>query len=181
MNNERIVFLNSLHLKKILLNKYLKLLEIDNKKILNLEYHHKIRQVINSFIFDINLEDYGSLFNKFYENRINKELILEKFDNIIDIFYDDMNKVDYIYNCLLVKNFYLNSKIDIEQLFKDNNIINENIIVKQHNIGLGGNKNLFDKIYFYDKNNNSVILQKDEISYIISSFSQEKIIYIIQV
>jgi hypothetical protein len=53
MNNERIVFLNSLHLKKNLLNKYLKLLEIDNKKILNLEYHHKIRQVINSFIFDI--------------------------------------------------------------------------------------------------------------------------------
>lgn len=100
MNNKRIVFLNSLHLKKNLLNKYLKLLEIDNKKILNLEYHHKIRQVINSFIFDINLEEYGSLFNKFYENRINKELILEKFDNIIDIFYDDMNKVDYIYNLL---------------------------------------------------------------------------------
>jgi hypothetical protein len=100
MNNERIVFLNSLHLKKNLLNKYLKLLEIDNKKILNLEYHHKIRQVINSFIFDINLEEYGSLFNKFYENRINKELILEKFDNIIDIFYDDMNKVDYMYNLL---------------------------------------------------------------------------------
>ena len=98
MNNERIVFLNSLHLKKNLLNKYLKLLEIDNKKILNLEYHHKIRQVINSFIFDINLEEYGTSFNKFYENRINKELILEKFDNIIDIFYDDMNKVDYIYN-----------------------------------------------------------------------------------
>ena len=65
-----------------------------------MEYHHKIRQVINSFIFDINLEEYGSLFNKFYENRINKELILEKFDNIIDIFYDDMNKVDYIYNLL---------------------------------------------------------------------------------
>lgn len=99
MNIERIVFLNSLHLKKNILNKYLKLLEVDNKKkIINLEYHHKIRQVINSFIFNINLEDYDSLFNKFYENRINKELILEKFDNIIDIFYDDMNKVDYIYN-----------------------------------------------------------------------------------
>lgn len=98
MNNERIVFLNSLHLKKNLLNKYLKLLEIDNKKILNLEYHHKIRQVINSFIFNINLEEYIVLFNNFYENRINKELILEKFDNIIDIFYDDMDKVDYIYD-----------------------------------------------------------------------------------
>ena len=98
MNIERIVFLNSLHLKKNLLNKYLKLLEIDDKKIVNLEYHNKIRQVINSFIFDINLEEYDSLFNKFYENRINKELILEKFDNIIDIFYDDMDKVDYIYD-----------------------------------------------------------------------------------
>lgn len=102
--------------------------------------------------------------------------IIDEIEKIID----NLNKRN-IYNCLLVKNFYLNSKIDIEQLFKDNNIINENIIVKQHNIGLGGNKNLFDKIYFYDKNNNSVILQKDEISYIISSFSQEKIIYIIQV
>ena len=98
MNNERIVFLNSLHLKKNLLDKYLKLLEVDNKKILNLEYHHNISQVINSFIFNINLEEYIVLFNNFYENRINKELILEKFDNIIDIFYDDMKKIDYIYD-----------------------------------------------------------------------------------
>jgi len=100
MNNERIVFLNSLHLKKNLLNKYLKLSEVDNKKIINLEYHHKIKQVINSFIFDVDLEDYGSLFNKFYEKRINKEIILDKFDNIIDIFYNNMDKVDYIYNLL---------------------------------------------------------------------------------
>ena len=87
-----------------------------------------------------------------------------------------------IYKCLLLKNFYSTNKINIDQILEENNIIlTDKIIIKHHNIGLGGNKNLFDKIYFYNKNNESVILHKDEISYIISSFNQEKIIYVIQI
>ena len=133
----------------------------------------------NSLETFLNLNDgYILSFPTIY-NQINafKNPIIEEIGLIIK----NLNNRN-IYKCLLLKNFYSTNKINIDQLLEEHNIIlTDKIIIKHHNIGLGGNKNLFDKIYFYDKNNESVILHKDEISYIISSFNQEKIIYVIQI
>jgi hypothetical protein len=72
-------------------------------------------------------------------------------------------------------------EIDIERILDELDIINnENIIIKTYNIGLGGNKNLFEKIFFYNKDMKSIILNNDDISHIISTFTQEKIVYIIK-
>ena len=111
---------------------------------------------------------------------INDKII--KFINIreIDKIINNINNRK-IYKCIYKKSFYDNTEINIEKILKELNIKNkENIITKTYNIGLGGNKNLFEKIYFYNKNEKSIVLNNDDISHIISSFSQEKILYIIK-
>jgi HD superfamily phosphohydrolase len=137
---------------------------------------------------DTYILSFSSIYKQLHPNyKINNNI--QNFDKDINNFINIMEidkiinnlNIRKIYKCIYQKSFYDNDIIDLEKILKELNLKNNNnIIIKTYNIGLGGNKNLFEKIYFYNKNKNSIILNNDDISHIISSFSQEKILFIIK-
>ena len=163
-------------------------------------YGHKTVISVNLMVKDLLIE-----LNEFlYFKKIFQENNLNKFVDITDstllnftTFYKQLNlpnniqinKIDEfvnklknrnIYKCVYTKTFYENEEINLDLIFEEQKLNKEEHVAKTHFIGLGGNKKLFKNIYFYDKDNNSKIMQNTEISHIISSFSQEKILYIIK-
>jgi HD superfamily phosphohydrolase len=138
---------------------------------------------------DTYILSFTSIYKQINPNYTKNNKKLKKFnENIIK--FTSVNEIDEIikninnrkiYKCIYKKSFYDNVEIDIERILDELDIINnENIIIKTYNIGLGGNKNLFEKIFFYNKDMKSIILNNDDISHIISTFTQEKIVYIIK-
>jgi len=142
---------------------------------------------------DIYILSFSSIYKEINHNYklniINTEhdlnIINESIDKFINI--DEIDKIinninnRKIYKCIYKKSFYDNIKINIDNILDELQLQNnKNIIIKTYNIGLGGNKNLFEKIFFYNKHNDTVMLNNDDVSHIISSFTQEKILYIIK-
>lgn len=112
--------------------------------------------------------------------------------DIIEKIIDRINNRN-LYKCIYGETFYTNEYVSPKQLFEnfkinidDDNIIgidfeNPNIITVRLKIGLlGGNKSHpLDSVYFYNRNNKSILLDKTKISHIMSSLHQEIIYYII--
>lgn len=163
-------------------------------------YGHKTVISLNLMMKDIlvKLDEFLNFKKIFQDNNLNK--FIEITDSTLltfTTFYKQIglpnnvriNEIDdfinkfknrNIYKCVYMKTFYENEEINLDTIFEEQNLNKDTHIAKTHFIGLGGNKKLFKNIYFYDKNNNSKIMQNTEISHIISSFSQEKILYIIK-
>ena len=93
-----------------------------------------------------------------------------------------------IYKCLYSSSYSVKDKINIKSIVKKILLENKefdkkNIMTSVIKIGLiGGEKtHPFDNLYFYNKkNDNSRILSKNEISFLISPFFQEKLLFIIE-
>ncbi len=108
----------------------------------------------------------------------------------INLVIDNINK-RCLYKCICQKTFPPDQEINIDKLMEENsqNIDKKYLIPVIIKIGfLSGNKSHpFDNIYFYDKNNFSKILTKNneninhygEISYLMSHIYQEKLFFII--
>ena len=128
--------------------------------------------------YKLNIKNNKNNSNKIhiFNNNIIKFINITEIDKIIN----NINNRN-LYKCIYKKSFYDNAEININNILYELGLINdENIIFKTYNIGLGGNKKLFEKIFFYNKNEQSIILNNDDVSHIISQFSQEKILYIIK-
>ena len=163
-------------------------------------YTHKMTVCMNLMINDLihKLDKFLNIKQMFIENKIDK--FIELTDSTILTFTSlykqlnlpynvDINEIDNfinnikirnVYKCVYVKSYLENEEINIDNIINELELNKDNYFYKIQYIGLGGNKKLFKNIYFYDKNYTSKILQNNEISHIISSFSQEKILYIIK-
>ena len=138
---------------------------------------------------DTYILSFSSIYKQLFTNDKKNNKKLKDFnENIIK--FININEIDEIinninnrkiYKCIYKKSFYDNVEINMENILDELYIKNnENIIIKTYNIGLGGNKNLFEKIFFYNKEMKSITLNNDGISHIISTFTQEKIVYVIK-
>jgi HD superfamily phosphohydrolase len=173
-NNKTVVCIE--YMLRSILNKLDKILKItENIKLLNIDHF-------------INLTDSVIM---------NTSFIIEQ---IKPINYNDIkDDVEYInsvitsinqrklFKCLYNVSFSVKDKINTKSIIKkfliENKELNKkNIISVIVKIGLiGGEKtHPFDNLYFYDKNNKSRVLSKNEISHLMSPFFQEKLLFIIE-
>lgn len=121
------------------------------------------------------------------------QLYKKQIDNIQNIIYK-MNTRD-IYKCVFSETFHIDENITNEEIFKKFININKSLNINNEELDfnssklkivrlkiglLGGNKSHpLDTVYFYNRNNTSIILDKTKISHLMSSLHQEIIYYII--
>jgi len=110
----------------------------------------------------------------------------EDIDNINSMLNSINNR--QIYKCLHSSSYSVRQKIDLPTIIKkvlqtnkEEKLELDNIIPVVIKIGLiGGEKtHPFDNLYFYDKNSDSSIMSKNEVSYLLSPSFQEKLLFII--
>ena len=108
--------------------------------------------------------------------------------NDIDIINNILQAINNrkLYKCIHFSSYSVKQKINTKFIIKkilqcNKNTVLDNIIPIIVKIGLiGGEKtHPFDNLYFYDKNKVSKILSKNEISHLMGTFFQEKLLFII--
>ena len=173
-NNKTVVCIE--YMLREILNKLDDVLKItENIKAMNIDYFINLTDstILNTtfIIQQLNLSNYSEIKDK-----------IEYINSIITSINERK-----IYKCIFNTSFSVKDKINTKAIIKK--ILIENSELKKKNlmsivikIGLiGGEKtHPFDNLYFYDKNNNSRILSKNEISYLMSPFFQEKLVYVIE-
>jgi HD superfamily phosphohydrolase len=172
-------------------NKTVICIEYMLKKILNrLDNVLNITKNIKSMNFEhfINLVDSTLLTTSFTIQELNlpnyKELKVDiEYINSIVFQINERKIYKCIYNASFSVKDKINSKSIIKRVLLENDEFDKkNIIAVIVKIGLiGGEKtHPFDNLYFYNKNNVSRILSKQEISHLMSPFFQEKLLFIIE-
>lgn len=134
----------------------------------------KFIELMDTFIFTTTfiLKEFNDMYCKFQKE-------IDEIDNYID----KLNNRK-IYKCIFSGSYNVNENINQDlitnNLIKDNSYDINKIILIKLKIGLlGGDKNHpFDNLYFYDKNNNSHILEKNKITNLMSPFFQEVLLFI---
>jgi len=173
-NNKTVICIE--HMLKHVLDKLDKILKIsENLKLFNIDNFINLTDsvILNTatIIEQIKPSNYADI----------KEDI-ENINNIINAINERR-----LYKCVYTTSYSVKEKINTKKItqkfilenkeFSKNNIFA--VVVK---IGLiGGEKtHPFDNLYFYDKNNKSRVLSKNEISHLMSPFFQEKLFFIIE-
>jgi HD superfamily phosphohydrolase len=131
---------------------------------------------------------------------MNTTSTLKNIPEIYQIYKNNIDSVENIieninsrnlYKCIYSDLFYISQNIDKKQIInntideyeKNNNAILDKDLVFPVFLKIGllsGNKSHpFDNLYFYDKNDNASILEKNKISHLITPLFQELILYII--
>lgn len=173
-NNKTVICIE--YMLRQVLNKLDKILKIsENIKLLNIDHF-------------INLTDTVILNSSFIIEQI-KPLNFLEIKKDIDSINEIINAINErrLYKCVYNSSYSVREKINTKSIIKkillENKEFNKkNVFAVMIKIGLiGGEKtHPFDNLYFYDKNNNSRILSKNEISHLMSPFFQEKLLFIIE-